>query len=209
MTSPEPFISVPLRYENAYGGTDATSPNKSEHRADMRNPIGKGFAVRSSTLEHSPAPSILYDEGDLSKPGPAGFGALASYWSPRRELGGTYDDRWEREQRPLLPSDWNEESLLAAPKDQRTGDFLRGGERVEAAGMTPEGTLRFDLPRIFLGFTTHFGSVFEEHRGRLATVIIEPDDGRLSLVWQTTLRVPLRRMDHLDKTIIREKRYVG
>lgn len=207
-TTPDPFVSLPIRYENAYGGTDTTSPDTSKHRADMRNPIGKGFAASSAALENTPAPSVLYDEGDPAKRGPAGFGALTSYWSPRRELAGTYDGRWEKEQRPLLPVDWSEQTLLAAPADQRTGGFLRGGEDVELVGMTLEGTLRFQLPSIFLGFTTHFGSAVEEHRSRLATVIIEPDDRRVILAWQTALPVPLRRMDYLDKTIIREKRYV-
>ena len=207
-THARPFVQMPIRYESAYGGTDATSPDRSQHRLDARNPIGCGFATRGAHLEHKPAPSILYQSGNPATVGPAGFGALASYWSPRRELGGTYDERWAKEQRPLLPVDWNEQCLLSAPADQRTDGYLRGDEPIELVHMTPNGVFRFQVPKIFLAFRTHFGSRSEEHRSRLVTVIIEPDDRRVMVVWQTTLPVPLKQMDYLDKTVIEEKRYL-
>lgn len=207
-TAPKRFAKLPLRYELAYGGTDTTSPDPGRHRMDARNPVGLGFAVNSTNLENKPAPSIVYDDGNPAGRGPAGYGPLASYWSPRRELGGTYDDRWDKLQRPLLPTDWQEETLLAAPTDQRVAGYLRGGEPVELVNLTPGGILRFELPTIFLGFTTHFGTQTEEHRGRLVTVILEPDDARLTMVWQSSLKVPLRRMDYLDRTVILQKRHL-
>jgi hypothetical protein len=207
-TEPEPFEKMPLRYESAYGGTDTLAEDPREHRMDARNPVGVGFAARAEHLENRPAPTVVYAGVDPAKAGPAGFGALASYWSPRRELGGTYDQRWHDEQAPLLPKDWQPASLQCAPLDQRLDGHLRGGELVELTHLTPEGTLRFALPRIYLAFATHFGSRVEEHRSRLVTVVVEPDEARLVLVWQTSLRVPLRQIDHLDKTVITEKAYV-
>ncbi|WP_044281905.1 DUF2169 family type VI secretion system accessory protein [Myxococcus stipitatus] len=208
VTKPFPFVSMPIRYEQAYGGSDTTSPDPKEHRADMRNPIGVGFATRSAHLADKPAPSVLYPAGDARKNGPAGYGAIPTHWSPRRELGGTYDEHWLTKQKPLLPTDWTEECLLCAPVDQRVAGHLHGGESVELVHMTPSGVLRFALPKVFLSFATHFGRKVEEHRSKLVTVIVEPDEARVLLVWQTTLKVPLRMMDYLDKTVITEKRHV-
>jgi hypothetical protein len=44
----------------------------------------------------------------------------------------------------------------------------------------------------------------QEHTGQLSTVIIEPDDRRLILVWQTVL--PVRsNIDYLDETLVTER----
>jgi hypothetical protein len=202
----EPFTSLPIRYELTYGGMDLASEDPTKHRAEMRNPIGCGFARDAARLENEPAPSILYPGGDPTKSTPAGYGAIASFWSPRIELAGTYDDQWNKDQRPLLPIDWSEQSLLCAPADQRIDGYLRGGEAIELANMSPHGVIRFQVPRVVLGFNTHFGSTIKAHRGQLVTVIIEPDNMRVILVWQTTLQVPLRMIDALDQTDIYEKR---
>jgi hypothetical protein len=41
------------------------------------------------------------------------------------------------------------------------------------------------------------------------TVVVEPDERRLVLVWQSALRVPLRMIDHLDQTDIFVKRLLS
>ena len=47
--------------------------------------------------------------------------------------------------------------------------------------------LRFELPKIYLVFTTYIRGQREEHRAILATVLIEPEEKKLALVWQTSL----------------------
>jgi hypothetical protein len=89
---PQPFTVQPIRYELAYGGTDTVDADSARHRIDLRNPIGVGMAADKSALIGRSAPSVTYGVGDPAKSGPAGFGAIASYWSPRLEQGGTYDD---------------------------------------------------------------------------------------------------------------------
>jgi hypothetical protein len=71
--------------------------------------------------------------------------------------------------------------------------------------MTPDGVLRFDLPRISLGFTTRIGTRREQHGARMVTVLVEPEEKRLSLVWQSVLRVPSPDADYLDETEIIEQ----
>jgi hypothetical protein len=207
-SAPRPFDSMPIRYERAFGGFDQSDPNPAKHRLDPRNPIGRGFVSEGSARDHLPGPNVIYPTGKVERVGPAGFGALASYWSPRLELGGTYDDNWKRVQKPLLPVDWKSESLLVSPPDQRFANYLRGGEPILLSGMSPDGELRFELPKLYFAFATHFGSRVQEHRGRLVTVLVEPSERCLACVWQSTLEISLRDVDRLDKTVIIEKPYL-
>jgi hypothetical protein len=68
--------------------------------------------------------------------------------------------------------------------------------------------LSLQLPKIYLTFSTRFGSHNEEHRSKISTVIIEPEERKLAVVWQTTLEVGATKVDYLDETVIREKPYL-
>jgi hypothetical protein len=204
VTSPEPFVSRAIRYEHAFGGRDELDPDPRHHRIDPRNPVGAGFARRPEHLHGRPAASVYYPRGDPAKLGPAGFGAIASYWSPRLELAGSYDERWAASKRPLLPDDYDPAHLLCAPRDQRPGARLRGGEIVELTNMNPAGHLRLELPTIELRATTRIARRSEEHGFELATVVIEPEEGRLIMVWQSSLLVRAPEVDELHFTEIRE-----
>ena len=85
------------------------------------------------------------------------------------------------------PADWDPRSLLCSPADQRPDGHLRGGELVELENLTPDGKLRFVLPKVDLRFRTRIDNRIEEHQGRLATVIIEPDHPRVIMVWQSVV----------------------
>lgn len=204
-SSPKAFMTRPIQYELAFGGMDLSDPDPRNHRYDDRNPIGRGLAVNPNHLTDKPAHSIEYASGDPASRGPAGFGPIDPAWLPRRALAGTYDERWDRTKKPLLPDDFDPAYALSSPTDQRNAKPLAGGERVELVNMTPEGKLLFEVPRVLLEFTSIFGSRREPHQGQLATVLVEPDDRRLSLVWQSTLRVAAPEVDYLDATEIVEK----
>jgi hypothetical protein len=208
VTDPEPFVSRPIRYENAYGGWDQADPDPRQQRMDARNPIGCGVALREERLVECLAPTVQYPDGDIAKRGPAGFGPIDAAWSPRRELAGTYDDAWSTRKRPLLPDDYDDRFGLSAPADQQVIPHLRGGERIELSNLSHRGSLAFALPRHYFVFTTRFGSKRQEHRARMATVFIEPEALRVSLVWQASLPVRPPDIDYLDATEIGEKEYV-
>lgn len=207
-SSPVPFIRQPIHYEWAFGGSDVTPADMRKRVMDARNPVGKGIRVDKSQLEHQPAHLIEYPGGNFAAAGPAGFGPIASAWSPRRERAGTYDARWEATKKPFLADDYSDLAALSSPDDQRPSKPLRGGETVSMTNMTPSGELRVDLPRIFLTFQTRFGHRPVEHRGTMVTVFVAPDDLKLSVVWQSLLPVSVRDADYLDFTTIREKPYV-
>jgi hypothetical protein len=207
-TATAPITALPIIYERAYGGYDRTDPDPNKQRMDPRNPVGCGVVARSGHREGQALPNFEYPTGSLEKSGPAGFGAIDSFWSPRRELQGTYDKAWEQQRRPLLPADWDPRALLCAPQDQRPDRQLRGGEPVELVNLTLAGVLRFALPKVFLAFSTRIDGRMEDHHGRLGTVIIEPEYPRVIMVWQSSLRCP-SDVDYLDETIVNEKPFIS
>ncbi len=202
VTQPLPFTSCAIMYEHAYGGTDATG-----RAYDARNPIGKGFALVGPDPNEQ-AWRLEYPRGNPKSIGPAGLGPLGPSWSPRREHAGTYDEAWVRDRRPLLPANYSDNFLLSSPEDQRSPESMRGGEWIQLECLTPSGLLQFQLPRIYLAFTTFLGGRRHEHRSRLGTVIIEPEHMRFQLVWNTALPIAPNDVDYVDQTLIREKRYL-
>ena len=199
----EPVVAVPVVYERAFGGFDRSNPDPKHQRMDVRNPVGCGLVTQVGQS----LPNFVYPGERIDKAGPAGFGAIPSYWSPRRELAGTYDDAWKKGRFPLLPTDWSPNSLLCSPADQRPPKPLDGGELVELTNLTPNGALRFALPRVRLAFRTTFSTGLGvrrvEHASRLATVIVEPDQMRVILVWQSVL-VCRTDVDYLEETRVSE-----
>ncbi|MFE8603874.1 DUF2169 family type VI secretion system accessory protein [Archangium violaceum] len=204
-----PFITLPITYERAYGGFDDTDPDTRHQKLFPSNPIGTGVAARSQHLIDKPVHNIEYLGGNTTTT--AGLGAICSYWSPRRELAGTYDEQWMRTRKPLLPVDYDERHTLCAPVDQQIPAPAPIDLRFELVNLTPNGLLRFTLPPVYLAFTTRFAAYRRkapaEHRARLHTVIIEPDQARLILVWHTSLACH-HDIDDIDVTVIREKERV-
>lgn len=203
-SAPEPFATMRITYEGAFGGFDQTNPNPRRHRIDFRNPVGTGVAYDESQLLGTPAYNVVDPRQQAGKGWPAGFGAIDSFWSPRKELTGTYDDQWKSQRFPLLPIDYDSRCLLCSPLDQQVHGYLKGGESVELTNLTPSGWLRFAIPAESLQFETFFGATRKEHASELVTVVVESEGPRLILVWQTTLRCG-NDGDYLDQTVIRQK----
>ena len=131
MTNPEPFKVMPITYERAYGGIDQVSDNPKKHGGERRNPVGAGYAMDAEHLIDKKVPNVE-DPRHLicswrTQPRPAGFGPIARDWSPRMELAGTYDDKWETERLPLPPEDFSERFFQCAPEDQQPAKYLKGG----------------------------------------------------------------------------------
>ncbi len=209
ISDPQPFERMPITYERAYGGWDRSSPDPQNHRLDDRNPVGTGFAVRAETCDGMRLPNVEHPADLISgwkdRPAPAGFNAIDCAWSPRRQLAGTYDEQWQRTRFPLWAADFDPRYGNCAPRDQQADGHLVGGEHVEVSGMSAAGLLAFDIPRVRIGFRTRFCSERVDHEGQLCTVIIEPNNARLVLAWQTSL-VCNRRADELDETLVVERR---
>jgi hypothetical protein len=209
MSPPQRFESMPITYERAFGGWDRGSENPVDHRLESRNPVGTGFGVRAEHCRGKRLANVEYPSATIGswkdRPAPAGFGAIDCHWSPRRELAGTYDERWRTQRFPLWAEDFDPRYHNCAPHDQQPDGFLRGGEAVELVNLSRHGVLTFALPRVYPFFQTRFGRSVVEHRAQLATVILEPDGPRVIMAWQTSL-VCNHKVDELDTTVVTEKR---
>jgi len=123
-TDPEPFESMELRYERAYGGVDIYSEPKMPC-VYPRNHLGRGYAVKNTqrSIENLLLPNIEDPKnrltpqglciGDFRKweaqPLPQGFGWTSKIWHPRSSFAGIMpaDRALEQELRkaysPLVP----------------------------------------------------------------------------------------------------------
>lgn len=145
----QPFKSMDLVYERAFGGIDEEGGG-----CCNENQVGCGFFAKKSkkTLDGASLPN-LEDPANLIKswkdhPKPVGFGFRSKVWMPRTAFLGTYDDKWREERCPDLPEDFRLDFYNAAHPDLQVQGYLKGDEEVELVNLTPYGTVRFCLPRI-------------------------------------------------------------
>lgn len=103
VTDPEPFTTMPIRYERAYGGIDARSRPEAPFFYP-RNPIGRGVALHNlpEAVEGLPLPNIEDPEDCLTpdrliigeegrwngQPLPQGLGWYQKTWYPRCSFVG-------------------------------------------------------------------------------------------------------------------------
>jgi hypothetical protein len=204
-----PVVRVPLLYERAYGGFDNLDPNPARQRMDPRNPVGCGVAAKTEHLVGLPLANFEYPGADIARAGPAGFGAIASHWQPRHDHAGTYDAAWFARRKPLLPDDFNDLYFQCAPVDQQLrGDDLPRDARLFLLNLSTRGTTSVQIPRVHLRYTTFFTKAARQpylrHRGKLNTILVEPEHNRLTLVWSTALDCG-RDIDHIEATQVTEK----
>jgi hypothetical protein len=185
-----PFVRMPIVWERAFGGTDVTDDGE---RTEPRNPAGVGFRARGGKkpVAGEPLPNIenmaalISSVGDA--PDPAGLAPVAPHWLPRRSYAGTYDAQWQRARSPFLPDDFDPRFCQIAPNGMSTTAHIRGAELVELRGLTPEGLMRFALPVAEVKAHYRFDRTTEVRTANLDTVLLEPDESRVVLVWRAAL----------------------
>lgn len=189
ISQPQPFESMPLRYERSFGGA------ASEQRWEPRNPVGCGLYRSAAEAQGRPLPNVEDPEQRIGswsdRVTPTGLGPLSRSWQPRLAYAGSYDDAWQQHRAPLWPDDFDLRFFQAAPEGLTAVPWLTGGEPALLEGLHPEGTLAFPLPRRRLVSVSHLGSRRERQMLILDAVQIEPDEGRLTLIWRC--QVVLRR----------------
>jgi hypothetical protein len=187
------FEKIPLVYERAFGGWDRDHADPRKHACEPRNPVGTGFRGTGGFVEGLRVANIedpharIKSLGD--RPPPTGFGFISPHWQPRAALAGTFDEAWKKERSPLLPKDFDRKHLNAASPGLVAPGYLRGDEPVVAVGVSPEGRLSFSLPGIVppVVQVTLTNGPAQGVPMALDTVIIEPDDRRVMLLWRGNL----------------------
>jgi hypothetical protein len=192
-TEPQSFVSVPITYENAFGG--ATS---------KRNPMGRG--IESEDLPRIEDPRrLVISPGDNIHP--AGFGPLAAGWQPRADVVGTYDERWLKERWPWFPEDFDYGYFNAAPRDQQVEGFFNGDEGLVFGNLHPEHEIyRTRLPGRRVRCFFHESETDGQQRSRevplkLDTLWIDLNTEKMVLVWRGNIPVRTIKMKEVDKIL--------
>ena len=190
-SEPELFESMPLTWDNAYGG-----------EGYAENPVGCGY--KGERL-----PAVTYPGEPIKKPGgkgvrPASFGAISPGWAPRRgKMGKNYGAEWRRTRAPFVSEDFDWTFHHSAPADQQFEGYLRGDEMVLFENMHPQAArLEKQLPgiRIRALVKSAVDGVIHEATMRLDTLYADLDDGKLSLTWRGL--VPIRETDMTDVGVV-------
>lgn len=223
-TEPEPFTTMNLRYELAYGGIDVYS-DKAIPYPYPRNPLGRGLAVKNleQSVDNLALPNIE-DPDDLltperlcvdeysrweRQPLPAGLGWVQKTWLPRAQLAGILpaDRALEQELRQayakLVPSDQRDAYLKNGLPDMDFRFFngaspglafpyLRGGEEIATANLSPEGIVFFHLPHDLPRLGLDIGFDMQEPEVVMHTVMIRMEERQVDLVWRGAVPYPGR-----------------
>lgn len=181
-SDPRPIARVAIAWERSYGGAD-----------ESRNPVGSGVAKDPASLHGMPAPNFETTDkaigSFIGKPQPIGFGPVAAHWQQRVELAGTYDEAWMKTRRPLPPEDFSPAFFNVAPVDQQLDRYLPG-EDLLLLNMSPTGTVRFSLPSVDIPVTFVASDTLTEDHARVDTVIIEPEERRVSILAKAQVVLP-------------------
>jgi hypothetical protein len=204
ISTARPVTEVELRYELAWGGSDATEPEALVE--EPRNPVGRGVVRDASRLTHQPAPQLEDPAEPIDSAGgrhtPAGLAAIGRHWEPRRRLWGSYDARWLTDRAPLLPDDFDERANQCASPGLVAQPALRGDEPVALHNLLPGGGAQtFRLPGLGVELCFEVGGRAPETvRPHLDTVLLDAlavprAPLTIELVWRASVRAPRRLKD--------------
>ncbi len=182
-SKPEPFVRMPVSYENAFGG-----------EGFAQNPLGKGYksiATLDGTVH--PLPNIEHEHHLIKsvhdRPAPASFGPLDVSWPQRSTKLGTYDQAWLDKRFPGFAADLEGSFFNAAPQDQQIKGYFEGTEAFVIEHMHPEkpqlqGQLPGIVARAFFTQKTRDGEIFHEVNMHAETVHLFPNVERGALVFR-------------------------
>lgn len=205
ITPPEPFKTMAMVYEKAFGGEH--SVNGISTAVEERNPVGQGFSGQRKVDEMNGVPlPNLEDPNNLitdinQRPAPACFAVSAPHWQPRSGFAGTYDEIWQAQRAPYLPEDFDKRFFSMAHPDLVYPGFLNGGEQVEISNMHPRGTLKFVLPHVKLNTDVFIAGETVQPRFNLETLIIEPNELKLSMIWRAAVQCDKKMLKISNVTI--------
>ena len=198
-SSPEPFTSMPLTFDRAFGGSDHAHPDPAWHGTELRNFVGQGFKRDKETVQGTKLPNIERPGAEMhlwsDRPEPIGFGVVGRGWQSRIPFAGTYDEHWMKTRMPFLPDDFDRRYFQSAPPDQQ-GLSLAPGERFQCANMSDAGRFTVELPPHKPGVRFCFDDHTEHLQPEADTLILEPGRHCIMLTWRVAMPLP-RKLNRL------------
>ncbi len=194
-----PFERSPVTYERAYGGT-----SQDGSVVDWRNPVGRGVHHHRAELDGAPAPCVedpAHPVEAVRDSVPVGFGALPTFWVPRRDFAGTMDSAWKAARMPLPPLDFDPRFHQVAHPSLQVARPLVEGDVLATHGMSNEPLFDVTVPSLSLVAHCRFSaSAAVTLPLLLDTALLEPEEGRVEFTYRRV--VPLGRAH----TFLREVR---
>jgi hypothetical protein len=186
---PQPFVSMPVHFGRAYGGSDVGKPDR--HHA--RNRVGVGYSKYGVGVSGAALPNLEDPREPIrswrNRPEPMSFGPVGRTWQPRLARAGTYDKQWLKLRAPRPPTDFDERFYNCAPDDQQIPGYLRGDETVTALNLHavhPNFACRLPGVRVrcFLDRPGERGRELAELPLALDTLWVDMEALRTVLVWR-------------------------
>lgn len=191
ISEPVPFKSMPIVYQNAYGGPEFVA-----------NPVGKGYGTPE-------LPTIESAFARRDAPEPAGFAPLSPFWPQRRrKVGKDYGKTWKKTRAPFYSADFDWSYFNAAPEDQQLEGYLRGDEALAFEFLHPD-TVRFvtALPGVRArAFCRRNDGYTAEVAMNLDTLVADLDAGRLILLWRGLFPVNDDQLDDVRTLLVQSER---
>jgi uncharacterized protein YjbI with pentapeptide repeats len=173
ISQPVPFATMPLVFENAFGGPGYA-----------KNPVGKGFGTPQLPNLEDPACPI---RSKRDRPEPACFGPTNPGWPQRRsKLGTEYGKEWKKTRAPFYAADFDWTYFNAAPADQQLPGYLRGDEELAFDFLHPKAahfTTRLPGLRV-RAFVRHVDGKTLEVPMNMDTLAADLEEEKLVLLWR-------------------------
>ena len=150
ISAPEPFRTMPITFNRAYGGIDTHAAKYCDENLSGTGFIGSlsPASIHEVMLPNIESPDHLITSWD-TRPRPAGLGCVSRNASWRRQFAGTYDDESYRDPSRMEPPTGRSWSVHnCAPPEMQLKGYLRGGEPVELVHLTDLSPCRFSLPTL-------------------------------------------------------------
>lgn len=199
ISSPEPFVQMPIRFERAFGG--AVERDGRWLVYNERNPVGR-FALGRCSAEEAEGellPNVEHPQALLQSvndnPEPVGLGAVAPNWLPRTQHAGTYDQQWRQTRAPFAPEDFSRRFFNVAAPGLIYPGWMTGGEPFSVSGMHPEGLWQGHLPTVNLSVKAAQRGTVSALEPRLETLLLEPEQRRLAMTWRAQMQCPKKVLD--------------
>ena len=180
-SDPLPFDSLPLTWENAYGGRGVAS-----------NPVGLGADGTMLPMVEAPK-ALVKSQGD--KPAPACFLPINPLWAPRSgKQGKNYGKVWRKTRAPFFSDDFDWSYFNAAPADQQLKGYLRGDEELLFQNLSrAHPTFQAKLPGTRVRhFVRDLSGYEREVPLVLDTLFADLEQGKLYLTWRGLVDVAER-----------------
>ncbi|AKJ31916.1 DUF2169 family type VI secretion system accessory protein [Caldimonas brevitalea] len=196
-TAPQPFVEMPLGWEQAYGGPQFDPNPQGRGHAPLQRPDGPLHLLPQ--VEYPARPSVKPHRAVE----PASFAPLGPMSAQRKRFDGSYDEAWLQQDFPGTPADLDWRYFCLASEDQWQPDEFVGDEQLELIHLHPGqprilGRLPGIRPVVVVRDKNMAADTGRFLETRLTTVWFFPNQLRAALIWHALMPVTDEFADQVE-----------